>query len=133
MALTVALYYILERFEYHICVNNFSVGKCLSHSTRYKVNIKHLQHETTYGKTFSGPKCRCSGNYGNRVYGGRVGLLVRALVFHHCGPGSISALGVICGLSVLVLYAAMRGFSPGTPVFPSHQKPTFDFICELEF
>ena len=43
-----------------------------------------------------------------------------------CGPGSISALGVICGLSLLVLYSAMRGFSPGTPVFPSHQKPTFD-------
>ena len=30
---------------------------------------------------------------------GRVGLVVRALVFHQCAPGSISALGVICGLS----------------------------------
>ena len=30
----VALYTILQRFEYHICVNNVSVGKCLSHSTR---------------------------------------------------------------------------------------------------
>ena len=58
--------------------------------------------------------------------GGRVGLVVRALAFHQCGPGSISALGVICGLSLLVLYSAMRGFSLGTPVFPSHQKPTFD-------
>ena len=48
--------------------------------------------------------------------------------FLQCGPGSISALGVICGLSLLVLYSAMRGFSPGTLVFPSHQKPTFDFI-----
>ena len=62
-------------------------------------------------------------------YGGRVGLVVRALAFHQCGPGSISALGVKCGLSLLVLYSAMRGFSPGTPVFPSHQKPTFDLIC----
>ena len=35
-------------------------------------------------------------------------------------PGS----DVICGLSLLVLYSALRGFSPGTPVFPSHQKPT---------
>ena len=60
--------------------------------------------------------------------GGRVGLVVRALAFHQCGPGSISALGVICGLSLLVLYSAMRGFPPGTPVFPSHQKPTFDLI-----
>ena len=57
-----------------------------------------------------------------------VGLVVRALAFHQCGPGSISALGVKCGLSVLVLYSAMRGFPPGTPVFPSHQKPTFDLI-----
>ena len=26
---------------------------------------------------------------------------------------------------LLVLYSAPRGFSPGTPVFPSPQKPTF--------
>ena len=48
--------------------------------------------------------------------GGRVGIVVRALGFHQCGPGLISALGVICGLSLLVLYFAMRGFSPGTLV-----------------
>ena len=29
-------------------------------------------------------------------------------------------------LSLLVLYSAPRGFSPGTPVFPSPLKPTFD-------
>ena len=29
-----------------------------------------------------------------------------------------------CSL-LLVLSLAARGFSPGTPVFPSHQKPTF--------
>ena len=62
-------------------------------------------------------------------YGGRVGLVVRALAFHQCGPGSISAPGVIRGLSLLVLYSALRDFPPGTPVFPSHQKPTFDLIC----
>ena len=56
--------------------------------------------------------------------GGRVGLVVRALVFHQCVPGSISALGVICGLSLLVLDSAMRGFSPGTPVFPSRHAKT---------
>ena len=61
---------------------------------------------------------------------GRVGLVVRALAFHQCGSGSISAPGVTCGLSLLVLYSAMRGFLPGTPVFPSHQKPAFDLICE---
>jgi len=26
---------------------------------------------------------------------------------------------------LLVLFSAPRGFSPGTPVFPSPQKPTF--------
>ena len=33
-----------------------------------------------------------------------------------------------CGLSLLVLYSALRGFCPASPVFPSHQKPTFDLI-----
>ena len=62
--------------------------------------------------------------------GGRVGVVVRALAFHQCGPGSISALGVKCGLSLLVLDSAMRGFSPGTPVFPSPppKKSTFHLI-----
>ena len=55
--------------------------------------------------------------------------MVRALASHQCGAGSIPRLGVICGLSLLVLFSAPRGFSPGTPVFPSPQKPTFDLIC----
>ena len=51
--------------------------------------------------------------------------MVRALTSHQCVLGSIPGPGVICGLSLLlVLYSAPRGFSPGTPVFPSHQKPT---------
>ena len=58
----------------------------------------------------------------------RVGVAVRALAFHQCVPGSIPGPGDICGLSLLVLYSAPRGFSPGTPVFPSPQKPTFDLI-----
>ena len=58
--------------------------------------------------------------------GSRVGAVVRALAFHQCVPGSIPRPGVICGLSLLVLYSASRGFSPGTPVFPSPQKPTFE-------
>ena len=52
----------------------------------------------------------------------------RALASHQCGPGSIPGVGVICGLSLLVLYSAPRGFSPGTLVFPSHLKPTFNLI-----
>ena len=57
--------------------------------------------------------------------------MVRALAFHQCGPGSIPGFYVICGLSLLVLYSAPRGFSSGTPVFPSPQKPTFAGVAQL--
>ena len=53
------------------------------------------------------------------------GAVVRALASHQCGPGSNPGVDAICGLSLLlVLSLALRGFSPGTPVFPSPQKPT---------
>ena len=55
----------------------------------------------------------------------RDGAVVRALASHQCGPGSNPGVHAICGLSLfLVLSFAPRGFSPGTPVFPSPQKPT---------
>ena len=38
-------------------------------------------------------------SYTDLFLDGRVGLVVRALAFHQCGPSSISAPGVICGLS----------------------------------
>ena len=48
------------------------------------------------------------------------GAVVRALASHQCGPGSNTGVDAICGLSVLlVLSFAPRGFSPGSPVFPS--------------
>ena len=57
---------------------------------------------------------------------GRDGAVVRALASHQCGLGSNPGFDAICGLSLLlVLSFAPRGFSPGTPVFPSPQKPTF--------
>ena len=63
---------------------------------------------------------------GMRVWGSRDGPVMRALVCHQCGLGLISGLDVICGLSLLlVLVLAPRGFPPGSPVFPSPQKPTF--------
>ena len=52
------------------------------------------------------------------------GTVVRALTSHKCGLGLIPRLSVMCGLSLLVLILAPRGFSPGTPVFSSPQKPT---------
>ena len=51
--------------------------------------------------------------------------MVRALTSHQCCPGSNPGVDAICGLSLLlVLSLAPRGFSPGTSVFPSPQKPT---------
>ena len=51
------------------------------------------------------------------------GTEVRALGSHQCDPGLIPGPGVICGLSLLlILYSALRGFSPGTPVYPSPQN-----------
>ena len=62
------------------------------------------------------------------VRGSKDGTVARALVFQQCVPGSFPEPGVVlvCGLSLsLVLYSAPRGFSLGTPVFPSPQKSTF--------
>ena len=54
------------------------------------------------------------------------GAVVRALASHQCDPVSTPGVNAIYGLSLfLVLSLALRGFSPGTPVFPSSQKPTF--------
>ena len=51
------------------------------------------------------------------------GAVVRALASHQCSNPGVDAM---CGLSLLlVLSFALRGFSPGTLVFPSPQKPTF--------
>ena len=52
--------------------------------------------------------------------GSKGGAVVRALASHQCGPGSNPGVGAICELSLLlVLSLAPRGYSPGTPVFPS--------------
>ena len=56
----------------------------------------------------------------------RDGVVVRALASQQRGPGSNPGVDATCGLSLLLLLSfAPRGFSPGTPVFPSPQKPTF--------
>ena len=47
------------------------------------------------------------------------GAVEGALASHQCVSGAIPGPGV------MVLSSAPRGFSLGTPVFPSPQKPTF--------
>ena len=50
--------------------------------------------------------------------GRRNGMVVRALASHQCGPGSIPGLGVISGLSLLLVSRPYsEGFYLGTPVF----------------
>ena len=61
-----------------------------------------------------------------KIMWSRDSAVVRALASQQCVPGSILGPSVMCGLSLLlVLFSVPRGFSPGTPVFPSPQKPTF--------
>ena len=58
--------------------------------------------------------------------GSKESAVVRALASLQCGPGSNRGVDAICGLSLLlVLSLSLRGFSPGTPVFPTPQKPIF--------
>ena len=53
------------------------------------------------------------------------GSVLRTLISHQCGLGSNPGSGAICGLSLLLfLTLAPRGFSLGTPVLLSPQKPT---------
>ena len=47
------------------------------------------------------------------------GAVVRALPSHQCGPGSIHRSDAKCGLSLLVLYSAPKGFLRDFRVPPS--------------
>ena len=62
----------------------------------------------------------------NMIYlGSKGGTAVRALSSHQCGLGTTPGVDDICGLSLSLVHSfALRGFSPGTPVFPSHQNST---------
>ena len=60
------------------------------------------------------------------LWGARGSAVERALASQQCGPGSNSGVDATCGLSLLLdLSYAPKGFSPGTPVFPFPQKPSF--------
>ena len=55
--------------------------------------------------------------------------MVRVLASHHAmWPGFDSRIRRHMWVE-LVLYSAPRGFSPGTPVFPSPQESTFGLLC----
>jgi hypothetical protein len=56
------------------------------------------------------------------------GVAVRALASHHCDPGSILGLGVICELSLLLILSLA---SPGSPVFLPPQKASIHTILAV--
>ena len=65
--------------------------------------------------------------------GSRDGTVVRALTSHQCGPGLIPGPGVICGLSLLLVLALLRGFFSGFSGFPPSTKiNTSKFLFDLE-
>ena len=55
--------------------------------------------------------------------GSRAGAVVRALASHRCGQGLILSSVHIWAKFVVGSFSALRGFPPGTLVFPSPQKP----------
>ena len=57
--------------------------------------------------------------------------VVRALAFLQCGPGSIPGLGVICGLSLLLVFVLTpRDFFSGYSGFPKTNTSKFQFDLE---
>ena len=57
------------------------------------------------------------------------GVVVRALASHQCGPGFDSHTRCHTWVEFVGSLLCSESFcSPGTPVFPSPQKPKFDLI-----
>ena len=69
-----------------------------------------------------------------KMQGCRDGAVVRALASHQCGAGSIPRLGVICGLSLLVLFSSPRGFLRVlrfSPLLKKQRLTLFTFIVNF--
>ena len=66
-----------------------------------------LDHAFTVGQVYFFIFSRCI-----MYLGSTDGAVVRALASYQCGSGSIPRLNVTCWLSLLVVYSALRGFSP---------------------
>ena len=130
----------------------------IHHYSHYTLRTRDLRNHSTHTTTLQHPSCtqshvhlrrsltnlkdkdepedreaavykiKCSGCQATSIGETSGGVVMRALASHQCGLGSIPRLGVICGL--LVLFSALRGFSPGNSVFTSPRKkePTFDKV-----
>ena len=92
--------------------NTNAIVSIVSEINRYDIHVPGASFKRQNPKNFHCEQLRRS----------RVGVVVRALAFHQCVPGSIPGLGVICGLSLLVLYSAPRSFFSGYSGFPLSPK-----------
>ena len=88
-----------------------------------KFSSKITKHTLEWDSLVSSLNGLCHSKWYNDL-GCRDGAMVRALSSHQFGSGSIPRLCVICELSLLVLYSAPRGFSPGTLVSSSLEHLT---------
>ena len=86
---------------------------------QWTLNLFLHQHRTTCLFIFIYPVRSCYRN----SYRSGAGAVVRALASHRWGPGSILSSVHMWAKFVVGSFSAPRGFSPGTPVFPSLQKP----------
>ena len=89
--------------------------------TGNRSNVKNFRWQTCSVLNLANLAILC------QKWGVRDGAVVRGLASHQSGLGSANpGVDFIRVQSLLLaLSFAPRGFSPGTPVFPSPQKPTF--------
>ena len=121
--------------KYLSCYNLFRNTRInLSSTAQLVVNISFIDPLVSFVVCFFPDRAQRSiaslafGSYyeQSQSWGTRDGAVVRALASNQCDPGSNPGVDTICGLSLLLVPSfAPRGFSLGTPVFPSPQKPTF--------
>ena len=92
-----------------------------SHFTRYGIPLHCLTDNDPSSSQTNMREIK-----GFHVLGSKGCAVVGTHTSHQCGLGSNPGVAAIFGLSLLlVLSFALKGFSPGTPVFPSPQKAIF--------
>ena len=108
----------------HSMMDQSSVGQVPLRRQRPKSDSEHFDSHESY---IRGESLIQNTNLAlNMIYlGSKGGTAVRGLSSDQCGLGTTPGVDDICGLSLSLVHSfALRGFSPGTPVFLSHQNST---------
>ena len=117
----------------HAMKDQSSVGQVRLRRQRPKSDSEHFDSHESY---IRGESLIQNINLDlNMIYlGSKGGTVVTALSFHQCGLGSTLGVDAICGLNLLLVHSfALRGFSPGTPVFPSSKFNSSKFQEPLKW